>query len=678
MNSIRTTLAFAAGVLVAAVAAAQTPSAARSGIDLQAMDLAVRPQDDLFDHVNGQWLKTVKFPPDKASLGVVQQIADKTEEQLRAVVEDAGTHRDQRDAGRIADLYASFIDEAAAEKLGVKPLVGELARIDAVADRKQLAALMPGLARLGVAMPINLSIGQDDRDATRYVPSLEQSGLGLPNRDYYLVTDDAKFAAVREKYVAYLARLLTLAGDAQPTEPTARAVLALETAIARVQWSAVESRDPVKGYNLLVLDALPKLAPGLDWPAFLEASQLTGRTRDLVVRQPTYLTGLGALVESTPIETWKAYARVRLLSAYAPYLSKDFVDARFAFVGTALSGIEQNQPRWKRGVVLVDRSIGEGLGRLYVARYFPPQSKQRMDALVANLIAAYRESVGTLDWMGPATRAAALEKLTRLNVKIGYPKRWIDYGALEVRRDDLVGNVMRANAFEDARQLAKLGKPIDRDEWGMSPQTVNAYYDPTMNEVVFPAAFLQAPMFDPAADDAANYGAIGAVIGHEISHGFDDQGSQYDASGNLRDWWTAEDRARFTAKTQVLVAQYSAFVAVPPDYHVNGELTLGENIADNSGLAIAWKAYHRALGGKPAPVIDGMTGDERFFYGFAQAWRDKTRPDALLAQIKSDPHSPAEFRVLGSVRNQAGFYATFGVKPGDRMYLAPKDRVGIW
>ncbi|MET0211054.1 MAG: M13 family metallopeptidase [Burkholderiaceae bacterium] len=688
MNLLKSTLAFAAALLVAATATAQstTPSvsstsapALASGIDRSAIDPAVRAQDDLYLHVNGRWLKSAVFPPDKAYIGATDQIHDKTQQELRSLVEGAQKRSDDAGAARIGNLYASFMDEAAIEKLGLAPLETELAAVDAVADRTQLAALLPRLARLGVDVPIGIYIGQDDRDATRYVPSFVQSGLGLPNRDYYLKLDDAKFAAVRAKYVDYLATLLTLAG-AKPdaAQADAKAVLALETEIARAQWSAVENRDPIKGYNKVALGALPEFAKGLDWPAFLTAARLQGKTPDVIVRQPSYLKGLAGLVESTPLATWKAYARTHLIGEYAPYLPKAFVDARFAFVGGALRGTEENLPRWKRGVSLVNYSVGEGLGQLYVEKYFPPESKRRMDALVANLLAAYRESIVTLDWMSPATRQEALAKLAKFNAKIGYPKRWIDYATLQIRRDDLVGNVIRAREFEDARQLAKLGQPIDRDEWGMTPQTINAYYDASLNEIVFPAAFLQAPNFDAAADDAANYGAIGAVIGHEISHGFDDEGSQYDGDGNLRDWWTEQDKTNFAAKTKALVAQYDAFVAVPPSYHVNGELTLGENIADNSGLAIAWKAYQRSLNGKPAPVIDGMTGAERFFFGFAQSWRGKVRPDALLAQIKSDPHAPDEFRVIGAVRNLEAFYSTFKVQPGDKMYLAPKDRVSIW
>ena len=693
MHPLKTSLTFAAALLVATAAIADDSQPAststsmhgngdgngngNSGIDHSAIDPAVRPQDDFFRHVNGRWLKTATFRPDQAYIGVGEQIYDQTQQRLRALIEAAQQQRDDPEATKIDDLYASFMDEAAIERRGLEPLVAELAVIDAVADRRQFAALIPRLARLGVVMPIDLSIGQDDRDATRYVPSLAQSGLGLPNRDYYLSPADAKFADVRARYVAYLARLLSLGGAVEP-EPAARVVMALETELARAQWSAVENRDPIKGYNRVAREALPALAPGLDMSVYLAGARIEGRAADLLVRQPSYLRGLGSLLESAPLETWKLYARVHLLSAYAPYLPKAFVDARFAFVGTVLSGTPQDRPRWKRGVQLVDRSIGEGLGKLYVAAYFPPENKQRMDALVANLLAAYRDSIATLDWMSPATRREALAKLAKFNTKIGYPARWIDYAALQIRSNDLVGNVMRARAFEDARLLAKLGSPVDRGEWGMAPQTVNAYYDASMNEIVFPAAYLQAPNFDAAVDDAVNYGAIGAVIGHEISHGFDDEGSQYDGDGNLRDWWTEQDKTNFAAKTKALIAQYSAFIAVLPDRHVNGELTLGENIADNSGLAIAYKAYVRFLDGKPAPTLDGLSGHERFFYGFAQAWRGAARPDAMLAQIQSDPHAPDEFRVTGTLRNHPGFYSTFGVAPGDKMYLAPADRVTIW
>jgi predicted metalloendopeptidase len=651
-----------------------------SGIDRSAIDPQVRPQDDFYAHANGHWLKSTVFPPDKAYIGPIEQLADLTQNQLRDLIGEAQRRPDDAEAKKLADLYASFMDEPTAERLGVKPLKDELTAIDAIGDRTQLAALFAHFGQIGVDGPLGLTIGQDDRDATRYVPALVQDGLGLPTRDYYLKRDDATFRTVRAKYVVYLARLLALAGGRSPqaNRSTAQDILALETEIARVQWDPVENRDPVKSYNPVALADLPTLAPAWNWRGYLAGSGVEGKSRDVLVRQPSYLRGLSPLLASVPLATWKAYARVRLLDAYAPFLSKPFVDARFAFAGRVLSGTKQNRPRWKRGVRLVNGSLGDALGRLYVEKHFPPESKQRMDAMVANLLATYRDSLTTLDWMSPETREQALAKLAKFNVKIGYPKRWIDYRTLAIERGDLVGNVMRARRFEDARQLAKLGQPIDRDEWQMTPQTVNAYYDASMNEIVFPAAYLQAPNFIPAADDAANYGAIGATIGHEISHGFDDEGSQYDGAGNLHDWWTPQDKERFKAKTAALVKQYSAFVAMPPAYHVNGELTLGENIADNAGLVMAYRAWQRSLEGRPSPVIDGLTGEQRFFYGFAQSWRGKARDAALLAQIKSDPHSPDEFRVLGVLRNHPAFYTTFGVKPGDKMYLAPADRVSLW
>ncbi|HEX4236089.1 MAG TPA: M13-type metalloendopeptidase [Caldimonas sp.] len=648
-----------------------------SGIDLGGGDPTVRPQDDLYARVNGKWVRTTEIPADKSYIGSWVSIEDAVQEQLHGLLEAAASQRADADARRIADLYASFMDEAAVERAGLAPLAAELAAIDAIASPAELGRAMGRLERLGVDMPFHVGIEQDARDATRYVPVLGQGGLGLPDRDYYLVTTDAKFAAARSSYAAYLTKLLQLANAGDDAAASAAAVIALETALARGQWTRVDNRDPVKTYNKVETSALATLAPGFDWAGWLSAIGLAGKSGDVVVNQPSYLGALSAQLGATPLPVWKTYLRTRLLSVYAPYLGKEFVDARFAFVGTALAGVTQIEPRWKRGVVLVDRTVGESLGKRYVAAYFPPQSKARMEQLVANLLATYRESIDTIDWMGPATKKEAQAKLATFAPKIGYPKRWIDYSTLDIEPGDLVGNVERADAFDWARDVGKLGKPVDRDEWFMTPQTVNAYYNALLNEIVFPAAILQPPMFDPRADDAVNYGAIGAIIGHEISHGFDDEGSQYDGTGNLRVWWTDEDRQRFEAKTKLLVQQYSALSPIA-GYTINGELTLGENIADNSGLEIAYKAYQRSLGGRPAPVIDGMTGDERFFYGFAQAYRAKTRESMLLTWIKSDPHSPDEFRVIGTVRNHSAFYSTFGVRPGDKMYLPPERRVSIW
>ncbi len=676
-----------------------------SGIDTAHFDPRVRVQDDFFRHVNGVWLDSTPIPADKARIGAFEHIQDETQAQLRALIDEAAAgvlradvdvgadvtavvdsqadartdntdHDRDADARKIGTLYAAFMDEPALESLGIHPLAEELAAIDAVSERHQLAPLMARLAQLGVAMPIVGFIRPDARDSTRYVPYLQQEGLGLPDRDYYLLESDARFAAMRAEYVAHLARLLALAGE-RNAETAARAVLSLETELARAQWSRVDNRDPVRTYNPVVISALPALAPGIEWNGYLAAAGYAGRTADLIVRQPSYVTALAALLASAPLDTWKAYARSRLLGAYAPFLSRAFVEERFAFAGTVLRGTPENLPRWKRATALIDEALGDALGRLYVQRHFPPTHKARMEALVERLMQAYRQSIDQLEWMGPATRREAQAKLERLRPKIGYPARWIDYASLEIRPGDLVGNVMRARRFEHERQIAKLGTPIDRAEWFMTPQTVNAYYNPAMNEIVFPASILKPPFFDAEADDAVNFGAIGAVIGHEISHGFDDQGSQYDGAGNLRDWWSADDRARFDAKTRRLVQQYGAYVPLP-GYPLNGELSLGENIADNSGLAIAWKAWRLSLGGRPAPVIDGRSGEERFFFGFAQVWRGKSRDEALIQQIKAGPHAPAEFRANGTVRNHPGFYATFGVEAGDGMYLAPEQRVSIW
>ena len=664
-------------VFAAALVACATSGPPRSGIDLGGGDASVRPQDDLYSRVNGSWLRTVQMPADKSYIGSWEEIADTIQVQLRAIVEGAGGRSDDGDARRIADLYASFMDEAAVERAGLAPLAGELAAIDAIASPAELGRAIGHLDRLGVSVPIRMLIDQDARDAQRYVPIVVQDGLGLPDRDYYLVTDDAKFAAARASYASYLASLLRLSATPGDADASAAAVIALETALARGQWSRVESRDPVKTYNKTATGSLAALAPALDWPQWLAATGIADRTPDVVVSQPSHLGALSTQLAATPLPTWRAYLRTHLLHSYAPYLGREFVAAHFAYTGTALAGTTENKPRWKRGISLVDGSVGESLGKLYVEKHFPPESKARMEQLVANLLAAYRESIDSIDWMGPATKREAQAKLATFAPKIGYPKRWIDYGTLEIRRGDLAGNVVRAREFAWQRDVAKLGKPVDRDEWFMTPQTVNAYYNASLNEIVFPASVLQPPLFDPRADDAVNYGAIGAVIGHEISHGFDDKGSQYDGTGNLRVWWTEEDRKRFDAKTKILVDQYSAFSPVP-GYRINGELTLGENIADNSGLEIAYKAYRRSLAGRPAPVIDGMSGDERFFYGFAQVYRSKVRESLLLTWIKSDPHSPDEFRVTGVARNHPAFYSTFGVRPGDGMYLPPEQRVTIW
>ena len=675
---------FAFTLGLAQIAFAQQAAPLVSGIDRSAADPAVRIQDDAFRAVNGKWLATTVISPDKNSAGSFDRLYDDTQPQLRdliesgakAAIQSGGDPASAAEAKKIGDLYASFMDEARIESLGMRPVASELARIDAVKTKAELAALIGVLDRLGIDTPFSANVHQDAKDSTQYVVDLGQGGIGLPDRDYFLTAKDQRFAVIRAKYEIFLAKLLTMAGENDAARK-AKAVFALETALARAQWDRVANRDPVKTYNVVAIERLKTLAPHIDWARYLDAAEITGKADSVVISQPSFIKGLDQAIANTPLSTWRAYFKTRFLTAYAQSLNKAFVDTRFAFVGTVLHGTPENLPRWKRGVSLVEASIGEGLGKLYVARYFPPESKARMDALVQNLLAAYQESIDRLDWMSPETKKEAQAKLAKFMLKIGYPTRWRDYSELEIRRDDLVGNEMRARSFEYRRNIAKLGKPIDRDEWGLTPQTINAYYNPELNEIVFPAAVLQPPFFDPQADDAVNYGAIGAIIGHEISHGFDDQGSQYDGNGNLRVWWTDEDRRRFGEKTKALIAQYSAYAPVK-GYNVNGALTLGENIADNSGLAIAAKAYHLSLHGKPAPVIDGLTGDQRLYLGFAQAWQEKNRDETIIAQVKSDPHSPGEFRANGTLMNQTGFDEAFGVKPGDGMYLPPEKRVRIW
>jgi putative endopeptidase len=651
-----------------------------SGIDVRYIDDGVRAQDDFYKHVNGKWLASTEIPADEAGYNSFIKLIDDSQMQLRTIIEGLQTSAAAKDADqqKIADLYTSFMDEAALEGLGLRPLETEFAKIDAVKDRKEIAGLIAHFNQIGVSAPYTPRVHQDAKDSTKYVFDLGQDGLGMPDRDYYLLRD-GKMEAARKQYSQYVEKMLTLAGDRAAVRDS-KDILGLETELAKVQWTKVENRDPVKTYNKYEFAKLAAIAPGYDWKSYLIDSGVDGKTDYLVVSQPSYISGFNQLLQKTPLPVWKTYFRWRLLNEFAPYLSKNFVDEHFAFNDTALSGIPQNRPRWKRGIALVESSIGEGLGKLYVARYFPPESKARMDRLVRNLLAAYKADIDTLDWMSPQTKQKAQEKLAKFTTKIGYPSKWRDYSALRIEKDDLVGNVIRARTFEYNRNLNKLGKPIDRDEWMITPQTINAYYNPAVNEIVFPAAILQPPFFNPKADDAVNYGGIGAVIGHEISHGFDDQGSQYDGNGNLLSapgWFTQDDLEKFKAKTRALVEQYAAYEPVP-GYHVNGELTLGENIADNSGIAIAYKAYKLSLGGKEAPVIDGQSGDQRFYEGWTQVWRDKTRTDQLVVAIKIDPHSPLAIRGTVPEMNQAPFYEAFGIKDGDKMYLPPEKRVALW
>ena len=667
----------AAGAVVTAVHSTSTESAPRaSGLDLAGADRKVRPQDDLFRHMNGEWLRTTQIPPDRSNYGAFTMLDDKAQADLRALIEEAAAKPDRApgsDEQKVGDFYKSFMDTARVDALGLKPLAAELARIDALSSRAALNRYLGEAQFLGLSQPVGLYIAQDEKNTTAYIPIVVQSGLTLPDRDYYL-KDEEKYAKIREKYLVYVAHMAELAGFADAAG-TAKRILALETRLAEAQWTRVQNRDAVATYNKHTLASAATLTPEFDWSVFFAAAGIS--TPDFIVTQPSYFSGFARALAEMPLADWRAYLRFKLVNDYAPYLSAPFVDAHFDLHGRTLKGIEENRPRWKRAVEAVDNTMGEIAGRLYVERHFKPEAKRRMDELVRNLIRSYEISIDELDWMSPATRAQARAKLAKFTVKIGYPDKWKDYSALEIEAGELVANLLRSAAVEQRRGIAKLGKPIDRSEWLMTPQTVNAYYYPPMNEIVFPAAILQPPFFNAQADDAANYGGIGAVIGHEISHGFDDQGRRYDGDGNLRDWWTAEDEKRFKERTAALVAQYGAFNPID-DQHVNGELTLGENIGDLSGLAVAYKAYRLSLGGKPAAVIDGLTGEQRFFLGWAQVWRRKYRDEELRVRLVTDPHSPSEYRANGVVTNMTEFHQAFGLKPGDKLYRPAEQRVEIW
>lgn len=676
----KTLLAMAvASLLLVACGKSQESTAPKpmvSGLLRGNFDVNARVQDDLFRATNGTWLDKARIPADKASFGAFDLVADRTELELRTIIEDAATSKALvagTETQKIADLYNSYMDEPRADELGLKPLEAELARIDAVTSRADLAGLIAQLHRLGVSAPFDPYVHQDAKNSTQYVIDFAQSGLGMPDRDYYL-SGEKTFVDLRLLYAGFIEKLFTLAGIKDPAG-SASAVIAYETQLADKQWTKVESRDAEKTYNKLEIAALKALAPAFEWDAYLKQAGISAPA--LLVSQPSYLREFAFISQRTSLETLKSYYKLRTLERYAPYLSTAFVDANFAFNAQALSGVQQQRPRWKRGVTVVEDVLGEALGKVFVEQHFPAANKQRIEQLVQNLLKAYGEEIDTLEWMSPETRKAARAKLGMFTAKIGYPNKWRDYSALKIVKDDLVGNIMRAEAFEYQRNISKLGQPIDRDEWQMTPQTVNAYYNPERNEIVFPAAILRPPYFDMNADDAVNYGGIGAIIGHEISHGFDDQGSKSDGAGNLKDWWTPEDRKNFDARAKLLAAQYSQYEPVA-GFHVNGELTLGENIADLGGVVIAHKAYQNSLIGKTDRVIEGYTGDQRFFFGYAQSWMDKSRDEALINQLKSDPHAPPQYRVNGVVTNVPAFYKAFGVRPGDKLYKAPEARIRIW
>jgi putative endopeptidase len=649
----------------------------KSGIDHQYFDQNVKGNDDFYQHVNGGWLKNTEIPADKSRWGTFDILHEESLKQLHDIVDELSKQQlvEGSSEQKVASLYANFMDEKSIEALGIQPIQAEITNVDALKSKKDIAQLAAHFSRIGVTSPFDVGIDQDMKNSTEMVAMLGQSGLGLPDRDYYL-KNDAKFKKIRSQYLKYIEKTLSLAGDKQAAQH-AQGILKLETQIAKIQWSNVQNRDVTKLYNIYKTQDLAKLSPKIDWQTYLEKQELSDKIKTIQVIQPSYFKGLSPIVDNTSLEVWKAYFKFHLVSDFSSLLSQAFVDNSFDFYSKQLREIKEQKPRWKRGVQLVEGTLGESLGQIYVKKYFSAEKKQRMEVLVQNLMKAYSQSIDKLDWMSPTTKVQAQKKLASFAVKIGYPNKWRDYSALEIKNNDLIGNVIRSREFEHQYALNKLGKPVDRDEWGMTPQTINAYYNASLNEIVFPAAILQPPFFDMDADDAVNYGAIGAIIGHEISHGFDDQGSQFDELGNMKNWWTAEDHRKFKEKTNTLVAQYNAYEPIK-GYHVNGELTLGENIADNSGLAIAYKAYQLSLNGKAAPVLDNLTGEQRFYIGWAQAWRSKITDAMQVEFLKRDPHSPDKVRGNATLLNQAPFYDAFHIQQGDKMYLPANKRVTIW
>jgi putative endopeptidase len=639
------------------------------GFDLAGMDRNVDPGDDFYHFANGTWARTTPIPPDRSNYGMFTLLEELSNERTREILEEQA----RQPGSKIGDFYASFMDRTAANASGFAPLTPLLQSIDGARNRADLAALMGELARKGVNAPFGNFVDSDDKDPNSAVFQFTQGGLGMPNRDYYL-SADAGQVAKRNSYRDYLVELMKLAGEPN-AEARAAAVLALETRIAQAHWTPVESRDADKTYNKLTLAQIRASAPAFPFARYFDTIGIAGRP-NVVVRQPSAISGTARALAAAPLPVVRDYLKLRVIDEYAPYLSDRFVDAHFAFHGTVLNGTPQNQEAWKRGANLVTASMGEEVGKIYVQRYFPPEAKAEMDKLVQNVIAAMDRRIQGLSWMAPETKARARAKLAAFTPKIGYPDEWRDYSALRVERGDLVGNVVRANEFEHQRGLNKLGRAVDRGEWFMTPMTINAYANFNWNEIVFPAAILQPPFFDPNADPAMNYGGIGAVIGHEISHHFDDQGSKYDETGALREWWTPGDVQRFNALTKNLIEQYNQY-EVLPGKKVNGALTLGENIGDLAGLTIAYDAYKASLGDRPAPVLEGMTGDQRFYLGWAQVWRRNYRQPNLLQRLITDPHSPSEQRVA-VVRNLDPWYAAYPVEPDDRLYLAPAQRVRIW
>ena len=652
----------------------ESPRYGTWGFDLSGRDPSAKPGDDFFRYANGAWADRTEIPSDRTRFGNFDALSVLSEARVNAIIADVAAGKVQdKDAQKIGDAYKSFMDEATIEKLDIKPLAAELAAVKAVKTHKDMTAL-GGKGQTGnFASILGIGITTDAKSPQKYAVAVGGGGLGLPDRDYYL---DAKFADKKAAYEVYITKMLTMAGWPNPAQ-AAKDIIAFETKIAEASWTRAERRNRDKTYNPMTRAELTAYTPGFDWDAYLAQTELPKGVDRFILTTNTAFPKFAKAYAETDIETLKAWQAFKLVDGAAPMLSKRFVDANFEFRAKTLGGQPEQRPRWKRGVAFTNGMVGESVGRIYVARYFPPESKAKMIDLVADIRTAMKIRIENLPWMSPETKVKALDKLAKFTVKIGYPDEWRDYSGLEIKPGDLYGNATRAGAFEWRRDVARLFQPVDKKEWGMTPQTVNAYYNSVNNEIVFPAAILQAPFFDPTADDAINYGGIGGVIGHEISHGFDDQGRKSNGDGVLADWWTAEDAAKFKAQADRLGAQYGAFEPLP-GAKVQGALTMGENIGDLGGLSLAYDAYLISLKGKPAPVLDGVTGQQRVFYGWAQVWRAKIRDEALRQQVVTDPHSPAYYRVNGTIRNIDAWYEAFGIKEGDKLYVKPEDRVRIW
>lgn len=648
-----------------------------SGIEQGNMDKSVRPQDNFYRYINGGWINKNTIPDDKTAIGSFYDLRDKADDDVKAIIENLAATSDLKmgsDEQKVADLFRSYMNSEQRNIAGITPIQSIITAINNLQNKDELAEFFGKYSSAGINTPLALYISVDAKNSSSYAIHIWQNGLNLPDKDYYF-NETERFVDLRSGYVTHIENMYNLAGISHGKN-AAKSIMALETSLAEFHWTRVESRDSEKRYNKFATKELNSITSKFNWQAFLAAEGVASQ-KDIIINQPDFIEGFGEVFDQTSLETWKQYLTFNTLNAFSSYLSADLDNESFDFFSKQLNGRKEQRPQWKRGVAVVNRNLGEVIGKVYVTRHFTPQAKSRMSTLVENLRDAYGSSIDDLEWMSDNTKKAAHVKLTAFTPKIGYPDQWEDYSKLSIKSDDLVGNIIRSRKVSSEKEISKLGGPIRKWEWGMTPQTVNAYYNPTVNEIVFPAAILQAPFFNMKADDAVNYGGIGAVIGHEMGHGFDDQGSKYDDKGNLRNWWTEQDLKEFSTRTKALVEQYGNY-QVFDDLNVNGKLTLGENIGDLSGVTIAYKAYKASLNGKESPVIDGLTGDQRFFMGYAQIWRSKIVEKSLRNRVATDPHSPGEFRALGSLSNMNEFYKAFDVQEGDAMYIAPEKRVKIW